>query len=771
MTFKDLESLRSYLVKDSKQVSLNPVRFISVDSLSMWIEVKKILLSISDESLPLSKFCEAKDTTPNIRRMLSTIKKSDHSLFITPLSEYLRIIPEIAEETIRKIIKSDYQNNENGKARLYFLMYRIKSVLHTIPVDDPRTQGTILYLDTNEESDYKLTIVQKNLNVTLPGNTISGFKSYLEYWEANPDKPLILHTDNAIHFEKNHFFDDVRVIVTSFDLVKEQYDLPSGIQEELGTSEQWNELVKTIIEDQGFEQACCSLLSINKYSAQLFERWNSYSEFQKWILWIWSRVQNKKSYIVSCAKSSETAKDFANTIYNHIIGFVNTDNYADVYNERKQILQAMNTSPPESFLAAISELDSLSSLACLTDLTDIERKAIFEIIAGIRFESRSGAHLLLKTVYPKLFYYLNNDDMPNSAGMLPKFSNYFQEYKWLKATDTISASFLEDVKKFALEKGASVFAMPTRNSLITENYDENTSILFVDGMGIEYVDYLTNLFSDLNSLDFDVRFDAGYCTLPSITEINKDFMNGRNTVEPPIRDLDELKHANNTHPESLIKQLHILDEIKDKVLGALTGNATRIIVTADHGTSRLAVKVRGTDFDNALPKPEGISIYKYGRFCEEGLDESRFPTAININDRLIFADYSRFIQSGAPIDEIHGGASLEEWIVPVVIVEKVDKSRKEELIISPDKSRYKPALGSKTINVAFSISGKKRDSVKVNIKGSRINCSYSDGMYHFDYKTSSDETNLTVKVIDGTIIGQFDIVIEQPIKKNAKFDI
>ena len=77
----------------------------------------------------------------------------------------------------------------------------MKSLLKALPSDDPRTKDCIILFETDEESDYKLTIVQKNLDVKLDGNEIDGFQRYLEYWEANPDKPLILHTKNAIHFE------------------------------------------------------------------------------------------------------------------------------------------------------------------------------------------------------------------------------------------------------------------------------------------------------------------------------------------------------------------------------------------------------------------------------------------------------------------------------------------------------------------------------------------------------------------------------------------
>lgn len=165
---------------------------------------------ITNQSLP--NFDKGRLTTPNIKRVSAVLKKVKKSQFVSPLSEYLRIIPEQAEPVIQKFIKADYQNNDNGKLRIYFLMYRMKSLLRTVPSDDPRAKDCIVLFETDEESDYKLTIIQKDLDVKLAGNEIDGFRSYLEYWEANPDKPLILHTGNAIHFEKNHFFDSSKTI-------------------------------------------------------------------------------------------------------------------------------------------------------------------------------------------------------------------------------------------------------------------------------------------------------------------------------------------------------------------------------------------------------------------------------------------------------------------------------------------------------------------------------------------------------------------------------
>ena len=771
MTFRDLESLKRHLKQDANCVSLNPVRFISVDSMAMWIEVKKYLMSLSDEIMLLSKFCEGRDTTPNINRVSAALKKTNKSQFVSPLSEYLRIIPEQAEPVIQKFIKADYQNNDDGKLRIYFLMYRMKSLLKTLPSDDPRTKDCIILYETDEESDYKLTIVQKDLNVHLPGNEIDGFKSYLEYWESNPDKPLILHTKNAIHFEKNHFFDDVHVIVSSYDLIKYQFGLPSSIYEELGSTDNWNELVKAIIKEGSFDEACCASLSINKYTTSLFSHWNEYSSFQRWILWLWTRLQSSNGYEIVCSKACKSASEFIDELYCGLIHHIRDNDFNQLYENRKIILAAIQAVPTERFWNEISTLGTIDALSCLTCLTDIERKTIFDIISHFDYQKRDAVLPIIKRIYPKLYYYLENDIQPNKAKLSSKHAQYFSEYKWLKATDSITEDFVAKVVRIAKQKGSSVFEMQSRNHYVTEHYDEQTAILFVDGMGIEYADYLAYLFSDLSEDHYSVLIDAGFCTLPSVTEINKDFMNGRNTVEPPIRELDELKHANNVHPESLIKQLDILDKLKDRVLGLLIGNTKKIIITSDPGTSRLAVKVRNTAFDSTVQRPENLEIYKYGRFCEGTQDESKYQTAINYNDCLVFADYTRFIQNGAPIDEIHGGASLEEWIVPIVTIEKYMSTKSANVVVTPLSTKCKPELGTNQVKVDFTISGNKRDSVYGKVKGNAYKCLLKNGVYSFKFTPSKGDSDLNIKIIDGGILGQFNIHIEQPIQKNTKFDI
>lgn len=772
MTFTSIEKLKEYLIEDQNRATINPIRFINVETMVMWSEVKKVVLSLSDKSLFLSDFCEGEDTTPNIKRALSRLKTYDKTVCVAPLSEYLRIKPESALLTINKILSTEYANNENGKLRIYFLMYRMKDILRNVPNDDPRRQNAIMYLNTSEESDYSLTIIQDDIKVSIHGNEIYGFKKYLQYWEQNPDKPLILHTKNAIYFEENNFFDNVMVIANSFDLLRYRYELPIKLEFSLGSIENWNSLAKSVTQEGNFESACKAVFHTNKYDIGLFGQWNKFDEHKKWLIWLWTKCQSRTSYIVTCASETRTVEQFKNALFSSIVRYVSSSSYATVYTERKKVLRLMQLSTlSDGFLSKLSDLSEIDALKCLTDLTLVEKKAIFDLLKGLGYNRKKECYEILKSVYPDLYYYFVGNKTDNPANMADKHKTYFEKYKWQKITNTLTEDFNSLVKQYAYEKGESVFSIQPRSFIVSELYDDETAVLFVDGMGAEYVDYLSNLFADLQESEYSVSYNVGYCHLPTITEINKDFLKDKKTLEP-IYALDELKHSTFSYPLNITKEFDELKKIKELVMSSFNETTKRIIIASDHGTSRLAVLVRETKFDNKI-KAEGLEIYRYGRYCLGTDLEQELPTAINYDGKLIFADYTRFEQKGAPSDEIHGGASIEEWLVPIVCIEKriADSKHKEKCEIETTTSIVQPEIGTGQVKIAFVVRGKKCNKVYATIKGIRYACNEKDSEYFFNYIPTKNETEVKVLVSDSALLGEFVVKIKQKISQNKNFDI
>lgn len=769
--FNSIEEMKLFLRRDREKTSIHPIRFINVDTMEKWVGIKKILIAMSNTHVCLSSFCVEPDTTPNIRRLTANMKKFRESVCISPLSEYLRINPNKTKNVIEDLLAWDYVGNMDGKLRIYIPMYRMKSVLQTIGNSDPRRKDCISFLETGEDSDYSLTIIQKDLDVEVDGNEIFGFRQYLQYWEQNPDKPLILHTVNAIHFDQNIFFDDVKVIVSSYDLLGNFYHLPTTYCKKDGKEEYWDQLAKIVCKERSFEGACCSVLLINKFTSRLFDNWSQYNSFEKWMLWMWARLSVKDGYLGICIKQSVSEENFVELVCNKIMELCDTKEFEKFYFERKEFLYKNGILLPETFWEAVGNLNVMQKLSILSDNTEKERETIFSSLREIPEQSKDDALLILNRVFPTLVNYIRSSDMLEIEDFPSCFTDYFNLYRWNKAANILPKSFMELVKTFAKQHGSLVYTLKSRNLIINEEYDDDTAIVFVDGMGIEYAEYLYSVLKPLVSESFRVRVRAGYCNLPSTTAVNKDFLEGRR-VEASFVELDEMKHGGSKYPRTIEKELSFFDSLLEKVRNIFHLGVSRIIISSDHGTSRLAVLVRKTPFDVKIPT-NGHSIYKYGRYCD-GVDMSdKYERTIESDGRLIFADYSRFEQKGAPIDEIHGGASLEEWLVPVVIIDKADV-RKAKLIINiiPPLNPIRPDVLTGMVEVQFSLNGYDGDDVSVRVYGKKIICRHVEKTYIFKCEPQKTENYMSTSVyVEGEKVGSFKFEVKHGIAKNKKFDL
>ena len=230
--------------------------------------------------------------------------------------------------------------------------------------------------------------------------------------------------------------------------------------------------------------------------------------------------------------------------------------------------------------------------------------------------------------------------------------------------------FNRRVDALARNAGENIFALPSRNEIVGAEYSDNAAVFFVDGLGAEYINFLAIEFASFGE-NFSIRYRVGRCNLPSVTELNKDFLQGRN-VAGEVLDLDTLKHESRAYPENILGELEFLSALREKILRVLDVHE-KIILCSDHGTSRLAVLARQTQIAAVLPA-DNRKVYKSGRFADAlPHDADHLSTALEHDGKIIFADYSRFAQKGAPGSELHGGASLEEILVPVITIERREK--------------------------------------------------------------------------------------------------
>ena len=284
----------------------------------------------------------------------------------------------------------------------------------------------------------------------------------------------------------------------------------------------------------------------------------------------------------------------------------------------------------------------------------------------------------MKKIYPDLSDYLST----SLNLMTAEQEDYFSQYRFLKVTNNLTAEFAAKVQEVAAQKGKDIYLFKSRDQIVENEYSDSAAIYFVDAMGVEYLNYFFANFSPLDE-KISVRYQVGYCDLPSITTINEGFLQGKN-IAAKTSEFDDIKHSTLNYPENIVAELNFLSTLKEKILTALE-KYRKIILTSDHGASRLAVIARKNNFDKTFAA-DGRNIFKCGRFADAlPDDENNFSSAIYYGGKIIFADYSRFLQTGSTGNEIHGGATLEEWLVPVITIKKISKPKMQKKI--PEKKK------------------------------------------------------------------------------------
>jgi len=625
----------------------------------------------------------------------------------------------------------------------------MRDVLNNIHLD-PRNRNAILSLVESAEIDYSLTIVQKGLNFQSYGNEIEGFRNYFIYWEQNPDKPIILKTSIAVLYSDIVFSDNVEVVVTEFDVLR-RFGLPTVFTKEMGNDRHWKQLTDDMSGGNSIVATICELLQTSAYSEGLWRQWTSLDEYRRWLLWILARICAKSDYLQLVLNASSSVSEFEKELYMLIAQFADSPNYRDLYNQRKQLLLSIGLTPLNIWISD-SSVDGGLLFKYLTDNSIEERMRILELAASV---ASWGTYLeSLKDIYQTLWEYLQPCSIADT-----RIAEYFDLYKKCKVKDSLSDEFSKLVEEFAAEKCKSIWQLKSRNAIVKSQYTKDSAVFFVDALGVEYAGMIENLFDPEL---YDVVCEFGYCNLPSVTEENNDFYKNRNHIQP-FTELDKWKHSNCTYPESIARELEVVCELKPIVDNALKTHS-KVIIASDHGSSRMAVISKGESHHASVHAKK----YRYGRYCfDETTDYSYIEGCIHYDGYWMFGNYDRFSQSGAPTYETHGGASIEEMIVPVICISrKIEIENKIEVLTPEIKLPV-----NKTVEIRFR-STMIMENVVVRVDGKTYQCLHENGIYFYEQHIENAKEIYLARVIsNGAIVGEFEYVVSHPMGQHKKFDI
>ena len=659
-----IDSVKNYL----KSPVMTP-HFLFISD-SQYISVMDELLVLGFDFIQTSSFCMSDDKLPDIDGLLTYIQTVDENkkrnkFVVTGLGEYLALRGN--QEALNTLLR--LKDLDLGGVKVVLLLRGLATQIKTLQTD--------IRFD-----DRKLTIVEKgecNLEFTIyppsiESSALPGFKSMLSALEKGKGGCIVVNTvvnlDNSI-FTVHHIndaYEGVKYIVKDFILARSS-----------GSDALWIELLRELNQSKGsldrvFENHNLTVNIESDFYARI-----TCSDYGNWLYFIFLKTNADKiqnAYLRFVLKQTNCFSEFVSNILNAIIEIPHTDKrFSSFYRERKALVRMFAESEMAVFVVNNRQVVS-ESIYKLTDGSRPERE---EIIAWI---SQNGLISQLNDIYPVLAAYLNKYvfKCPELADSL---TDYFESYKRQKISNILEVDFLDKVDELARTRKFN--NLPTRNQIIDGIDKSETFMYLLDALGVEYLALIEDLVQKRN-LSICVNIARAY--LPTITSINRGFFDDWDGPKEKNDELDETKHGDgggynytkNEMPIHLAKELDIIVGMIDKAATMLKQeHCKRFLIVSDHGASRLAVLRRKEEQYETDTKGEHS-----GRCCKV-FQSHDLQFAAEENGYLVLADYGRFKGSRAANVEVHGGASLEEVIVPIIELTLKDKKifvkLKEEFVI------------------------------------------------------------------------------------------
>ena len=602
----------------------------------------------------ISDFCPKDDKFPDIDDVIDYFRTLDtdyrqNKHVLIGLGEYLALRGSaFAEKILRRLDKTTL-----GTARVVLLLRCVTQQVNALQMDDNRiVEQNRLYIEENAVSSVTVTCTsyfsQKDVAI--------GVKKLLHDLEDGLSRNI--HAISALDFSQSLV--PVSYIKTPFEAI--QHVIPGvELTDSMGTTAQWEQFYQELLRCNGsldklFSRYDCA----DDFEEDIYEKCAGL-EFKNWVFYIslkqnYDRIQN--DYLAYVA-NTDCYEDLRINLLTGIVHIPRSDGrFHNLYTERKKLVKGF----PESEIAAFireNQIDPMESIYRYTDNTKMEREAIISWVA------QHGYIAEIEIIYPALAQYLG-EYVFDCGGLSDELTKYFKQYRLMKVTNQITPEFLAQVEQNAQKLPYT--HLETRDSAILRIPDKKDAFLYwIDALGVEYLSYIAIL---AKKKGLSIHVDIAYVELPTITSINKGFFEkwaGSKKEKEPR--LDEIKHKEEggyfyrpgQAPVHLASELEVIRKSIDRAATELAMHTCKtFVIASDHGASRLAVIHHQEEKYDTDTKGEHS-----GRCCKEFADAD-LPQAICENGYLVLADYGRFKNSRAANVEVHGGASLEEVIVPII---------------------------------------------------------------------------------------------------------
>ena len=552
---------------------------------------------------------------------------------------------------------------------------------------DPRYDRRVVLVEgsTSPLPQIKLT---DNEAVCVGFKPLNGIQGLLKYMEKMDDAKLQAHPALTVltSFKTSLFRQSLYSVTEStgiYDAVCQKYPDLVLTKNEYGTQEQWGWLLNAMQGVDTFSAFVCSNFgATSNLIAHLDNVLESGDKNKLWLLWLAMQVfgAGTNKYVTRIIANSDSVDTFERSLYSELLSIKHDDPMFDTYYaERKRILDSIPENLP--YIDDYCDQIGMHEKYAVCYLTAASERERYELVKSLSIYDYSEDEIgtVLKNGFPDIYSYMQpfafdvlNTKLPDADSSLRgELTTYFAQYKQQKLINRIFDEFISKVDSHAVDR--PFMKLQPRSSIVSKLDKDKTGFFFFDALGVEYLAFIQ---SKCEKYGLVSEFAIGRCELPSITSANKEFETTCPNVKK-ISDLDELKHhsmvydyATCPYPIHLFRELEIIDAELRRIQTQLAqGTIQKAVILSDHGASRLAVLYGKESASNIELAEKGVHS---GRCCK--IDEDpNLPQASYEDGYSVLANYERFKGSRAANLEVHGGATLEEVLVPVItLVRKPD---------------------------------------------------------------------------------------------------
>ena len=567
------------------------------------------------------------------------------------------------------------------------LLDHCEQTLNVFLKRDIRVNERVLLVD-GEVSELPQIKMAKSAAECIGYQPLPNFSSLLAYLEKMTEEKLRRHPSLTViaNYSISVFHDCIYPIAamekTYFVLARKYSDIAGATEESYGSDSQWTFLANEMKNHASFSSLVCNYFgTTTNLSAHLADVIGADDSRKQWLIWLAMKVFGEPSngYLTIVLNNSKTYDKFIEHAY---LDFTDIDvsdrQFTKYFNERKRLLEQL----PENLPLASKYCERIGKhqkdgIFYLTDCSEAERYEFVrllsiydysekEIMRAVRAMSKSIAAYLKEFTFDS-----TNTKLPDTDfSFRDELTDYFKAYKLQKLSNRIFPEFLDKVNQYAQTR--PYYKLQPRASVISHMDRNNTQLFFFDALGVEYLSFITAKCEEYGMVS---EVSVAHCELPSITSENKEFLKYYQSGEWfKIDALDEIKHHSQVYdytkceyPIHLFEELEVIDKELRKIHSKLIqGSLEKAVIVSDHGASRLAV-IYGHEVAASISLDE--SGGHSGRCCPAE-EDPQIPFAAYEGGFSVLANYERFKGGRRANVEVHGGASLEEVLVPVILLTK-----------------------------------------------------------------------------------------------------